>query len=106
MQIKRSSDGREGKKSTFSKYVFKIELSGPDRDNLSIIDIPGIFRTTTEGITSEADILLVRNMVNSYIEDKRTIILAVMPVNTDIATQEILAMAKAVDPEGIRTLGV
>ena len=34
---------------TFSDDVFEIELSGPDRENLSIIDIPGIFRILTPG---------------------------------------------------------
>ena len=29
---------------TFSDDVLKIVISGPDRENLSIIDIPGIFR--------------------------------------------------------------
>lgn len=33
-------------------------------------------------------------------------ILAVIPCNVDIATQEILELAKVADPEGIRTLGV
>jgi hypothetical protein len=41
-----------------------------------------------------------------HIRDERTIILAVIPSNTDIATQEILTIAKEVDPKGLRTLGV
>lgn len=80
-------------KSTFSSDVFKIELSGPDRENLSIIDIPGIFRNPTEGVTTKDDIELVKNMVRSYIRDERTIILAVVPANVDIATQEILRVS-------------
>lgn len=32
-------------KSTFSEDVFKIELSGPDRENLSIVDIPGYLQS-------------------------------------------------------------
>lgn len=45
-------------------------------------------------------------MVKKYIEDSRTIILAVVPCNHDIATQEILKLATEVDPEGVRTMGV
>ncbi|KFY39004.1 hypothetical protein V494_04137 [Pseudogymnoascus sp. VKM F-4513 (FW-928)] len=93
-------------KSTFSADVFKIELSGPDRENLSIIDIPGIFRTATDGITTKDDIDLVKNMVSGWIQDERTIILAVVSANVDIATQEILTMAEKADPKGLRTLGV
>jgi len=80
-------------KSTFSEDVFKIELSGPDRENLSIIDIPGIFRAATENVTTKDDITLVKNMVNKWIQDERTIILAVVAANVDIATQEILAVS-------------
>ncbi|KAL5348083.1 hypothetical protein ACLOAV_006563 [Pseudogymnoascus australis] len=93
-------------KSTFSADVFKIELSGPDRENLSIIDIPGIFRTATDGVTTKDDIDLVKNMVSGWIQDERTIILAVVSANVDIATQEILTMAEKADPKGLRTLGV
>ena len=39
-------------------------------------------------------------------ENPRSIILAVIPANVDIATQEILDMAEEVDKKGQRTLGV
>lgn len=92
--------------STFSNDILKIELSGPSREHLSIIDVPGIFRTPTCGITTKEDIILVRNMVKMYIQNPRTIILAVIPAPVDIATQEILTMAEEADPLGQRTLGV
>ncbi|PVH73317.1 P-loop containing nucleoside triphosphate hydrolase protein, partial [Cadophora sp. DSE1049] len=92
--------------STFSDDLLSIELCGPDKQNLSIIDIPGIFRTPTEGVTTEDDMALVRRIMHRHIQDERTIILAVIPSNTDVATQEILTIAKEVDPKGIRTLGV
>lgn len=92
--------------STFSDDILKIELSGPSRQHLSIIDVPGIFRTPTYGVTTKEDMTLVQSMVKSYIKDSRTIILAVIPAPVDIATQEILSMAEEVDPRGQRTLGV
>lgn len=82
-----------GGKPTFSEDIFKVELCGPDRDNLSIIDIPGIFRTPVESTTQE-DIAMVNKMVDSWIQDKRTIILAIVGANVDIATQEILSVNK------------
>jgi hypothetical protein len=92
--------------ATFSDDILSIELCGPDKQNLSIIDIPGIFRTPTEGVTTVNDMDLVRRMMMHHIKDERTIILAVIPSNTDIATQEILSIAKKLDPNGLRTLGV
>ncbi|KAK0660869.1 P-loop containing nucleoside triphosphate hydrolase protein [Cercophora samala] len=91
---------------TFSEDVLKIEKCGPYEDYLTVIDVPGIFRTTTEGVTSENDKVMVRNMVIEYIKDPRTIILAVLPANVDVATQEILALAEEYDKAGERTLGV
>lgn len=91
---------------TFSDDVLKIEIYGPKQQHLSVIDVPGIFRNTTEGVTTDADMEIVRNMVNHYMKNPRSILLAVVPANVDVATQEILKMAEKCDKEGQRTLGV
>lgn len=91
--------------AVFSEDVLKIEVHGPDEDYLTIIDVPGIFRATTEGTTKD-DMAIVRDLVKRYIRDHRTIILAVLPSNVDIATQEILELAEEYDKNGERTLGV
>ncbi|KAL3293660.1 interferon-induced gtp-binding protein mx1 [Colletotrichum asianum] len=89
-----------------------------------LIDVPGIFRTATSRWTTDEDITLVRSMAQSYMNENhhprcmgdhafqsymkspRTIILAVVPCNVDIATQEIVTMAQAFDPEGVQTMSV
>lgn len=91
---------------TFSEDILKIEINGPDQPALTLIDVPGIFRNSTPGLTTESDMALVTSMVKSYIKDPRTIILAVIPCNVDIATQDILKLAKDADPSGSRTMGV
>ncbi|ENH74233.1 Interferon-induced GTP-binding protein Mx [Fusarium oxysporum f. sp. cubense race 1] len=91
---------------TFTEDVLKIERCGPDEDYLTVIDVPGIFRITTQGVTTDKDRQLVERMVKNYIRDSRTVILAVLPCNVDVATQEILAFAEEVDPTGERTLGI
>jgi Dynamin central region/Dynamin family len=95
------SDGR-----VFSEDVLKVEICGPGEDYLTLIDVPGIFRNPTEGVTTKLDILLVQNMMKKYIKDNRTIILAVLPSNVDPATQEILTLAEDYDKAGERTLGI
>ncbi|PMD52427.1 uncharacterized protein K444DRAFT_706517 [Hyaloscypha bicolor E] len=92
--------------STFREDILKVELSGPRRENLSIIDTPGIFRRAVDGRTTDKDMTLVKAMVESYIKDKRTIILAVLPAGEDEENWEILSMAEKADSKGIRTLGV
>ena len=94
-----------GNGAVFSEDVLKIEVQGPHEDYLTIIDVPGIFRTTTQGTTKD-DMVMVRDLVKRYIRDGRTIILAVLPSNVDIATQEILELAEDYDKNGERTLGV
>lgn len=93
-------------RKTFSDDVLKIEICGPNQQHLSVIDVPGIFKKTTPGVTTKTDINLVRNMVASYMKNPRAAILAVIPANVDIATQEILEMAEEYDTKGQRTLGV
>ncbi|KAF4447283.1 hypothetical protein F53441_9170 [Fusarium austroafricanum] len=92
--------------SAFSRDVLRVEISGPNEDHLTVIDVPGMFENETPGQTTKADIDLVKNMVRKYINESRTIILAVVPCNGDIANQKILTYAKEADPEGKRTLGV
>lgn len=91
---------------TFSEDILKIEINGPDQPALTVIDVPGIFRDPTPGLTTDNDIDLVMSMVKSYMKDSRTVILAVIPCNVDIATQGILKLAKDADPSGSRTMGV
>lgn len=100
------TDLSTGTGTVFSEDVLKIEISGPHEDYLTIIDVPGIFRYPIKGTTTKSDMELVRGMVERYIRDDRTIILAVLPSNLDIATQEILTLAEDYDKMGERTLCV
>jgi vacuolar protein sorting-associated protein 1 len=45
-------------------------------------------------------------MAHRYVSDSRTIILCVVPANADMTTSDGLQMARALDPKGIRTVGV
>lgn len=42
----------------------------------------------------------------TYVKNPNTIILAVTAANTDLANSDSLKLAREVDPEGIRTVGV
>jgi dynamin 1-like protein len=42
----------------------------------------------------------MRNLVLQYIRNPNSIILAVTPANTDMATSESIKIAKEVDPDG------
>ena len=45
-------------------------------------------------------------MILEYINPENSIILAVTPANQDLANSDALKLARTVDPDGLRTLGV
>ncbi|OJD21879.1 hypothetical protein ACJ73_06779 [Blastomyces percursus] len=95
----------EGLDKRFSDDILKIELSGPEHRHLSVVDVPGLFHNPTKYQTEE-DRAIIHNLIESYITDKRTIILAVMDAKNNLANQEVFSMARAADPEGSRTVGI
>lgn len=88
-----------GSGSAFAKDVLSIEIQGPDRPQLTLVDIPGLIQTSTKGV-SEADVAIVAEITNSYIEQPRTICLAVVAATHDAANQPILSRVRKFDPKG------
>ncbi|KAF8414815.1 putative interferon-induced GTP-binding protein Mx [Terfezia claveryi] len=89
----------------FSDDVLKIELTGPKHDHFSVVDVPGLFQAATVYQTEE-DGKMVESLVKRYINDSRTIILAVASSLHETANQKVFRLAKEADPRGTRTLGV
>ena len=73
--------------------------------DITLVDLPGLTKVAVEGQPLDIDIQ-IRNMILSFIENPETIILAISCANADIANSESLKIAREVDPEGNRTLGV
>ena len=48
----------------------------------------------------------VDNLLEEYLRQPETIILAIIPANQDISTIDILERASKFDPQGSRTIGV
>ncbi|KAH0538175.1 hypothetical protein FGG08_005233 [Glutinoglossum americanum] len=91
--------------SAFSKDVLRVELSGPTKPHLTIVDLPGLIHSENRQQSAD-DVELVSQLVSSYMKNPRTIILAVVSAMNDIANQVVLKRAKEVDHEGVRTLGL
>ena len=89
----------------FAKDVLSIEIEGPSRPQLTLVDLPGLIQNQTKGVT-EADVDMVREITDHYISQPRTICLAVIAATNDYANQGILTKVRKVDPKGERTLGV
>ena len=75
--------------------------------DLTIIDLPGITRIPLKDSDQPENIEeITKAMALRYVNDPRTIILAVMPANQDLTTSEALMISRNLDPSGIRTVGV
>jgi len=84
-----------------------LTVYSPSCPNLTLIDLPGVTRVPMKGSDQGEDIeAITRNMAAKYIEDSRTIILAVISANQDMSTSDALQLARRYDPEGVRTIGV
>jgi GTPase SAR1 family protein len=89
----------------FSNDLLRVEVSGPDRPHLTIVDLPGLIHSETRQQLA-ADVQLVQDVVQSYMREPRSVILAVVSAKNDFANQIVLRLARVADPSGIRTLGV
>ncbi|KAK4130249.1 hypothetical protein BT67DRAFT_452580 [Trichocladium antarcticum] len=89
----------------FARDILRIEITGPDRPHLTIVDLPGLIHSETKNQTS-ADVELIKDVVKSYMKEPRCIILAVVSAKNDFANQVVLKLARDADTDGNRTLGV
>ncbi|EOD49567.1 putative dynamin family protein [Neofusicoccum parvum UCRNP2] len=90
---------------SISDDVLHLDISGPAWPPLTIVDLPGLIQTETRGQTA-ADKRTVRALVRSYMQNPRSVVLAVVSAINDFANQGILSLAREVDPHGTRTLGI
>ncbi|KAI0478308.1 P-loop containing nucleoside triphosphate hydrolase protein [Xylaria cf. heliscus] len=76
--------------TVFSTDIFRVEISGPTQPYLTML---------------EDDAKLVEALVLSYMKKLRSIVLAVVSAKSDFALQQVTRHARALDPDGVRTLG-
>ncbi|KAH6977690.1 P-loop containing nucleoside triphosphate hydrolase protein [Ilyonectria destructans] len=89
----------------FSNDLLRIEVNGPDRPHLTIVDLPGLIHSETK-IQSAADVRMIKDVVRGYMNESRSIILAVVSAKNDYANQVVLKLARSADRKGNRTLGI
>ena len=70
-----------------------------------MVDLPGL---TKVAVGDQPDNIeyMIREMILTFIQQENTIILAVTPANQDLANSDALKLAKYVDKNGDRTIGV
>ncbi|KAF8059174.1 mx [Scenedesmus sp. PABB004] len=101
----------------FTPNVVVLTIAGAEAD-LTLIDLPGIIHTSTRE-EGEDEVRLVQDLVKSYVERRRAIIVMTVSAKDDVqnqpraaarhavaAAQQIVSLAKKADPTGSRTIGV
>ncbi|VIP00257.1 Uncharacterized protein BM_BM9362 [Brugia malayi] len=73
--------------------------------NLTLIDLPGLTKVPVGDQPPDIE-HQIREMLLTYISRETCLVLAVTPANSDLATSDALKLAREVDPQGLRTIGV
>ncbi|KAF1836453.1 hypothetical protein BDW02DRAFT_646135 [Decorospora gaudefroyi] len=89
----------------FSSDILRLELSGSDQPHLTLVDLPGLFEAGSR-FQSDVDSETVKSLVLSYMQNPRSIILAVVSAKNDFNNQSITKHSRRIDPKGERTLGL
>ena len=69
------------------------------------MDLPGLTKVPVGDQPRDIE-KQIRDMLSKYISRPACIILAVTAANTDLANSDGLKLAREVDPDGTRTIGV
>ena len=97
--------GMQGTGKAFSKDILLVEISGPDKPKLTLVDLPGLIHSHSSQ-QSPDDVKLVQELVEKYMGNPRSIILAVVSAKNDHNNQIVLNLARRLDKSGRRTLGL
>lgn len=104
-EIMAATEKSAGKNMKLSSTALIMKVFSTEVVNLTLVDLPGLTKVPVGDQPANIE-GFARTMIHSYISKPNSIILAVHPANTDIATSDALQMARSVDPQGLRTLGV
>ncbi|KAI0657630.1 P-loop containing nucleoside triphosphate hydrolase protein [Cubamyces menziesii] len=90
---------------SFSTNAVCLQISGPDVQDLSFCDLPGLIASVGSAGSAD-DIALVRNLASTCIARPSCLVLLTVACETDFQNQGAHQLAKTYDPEGQRTIGV
>ncbi|XP_008275655.1 dynamin 3a isoform X2 [Stegastes partitus] len=94
-----------GSNKAISPVPINLRIYSPNVLNLTLVDLPGITKVPVGDQPADIE-YQIRDMIMQYICKENCLILAVTPANTDLANSDALKLAKDVDPQGLRTIGV
>ncbi|XP_064415967.1 dynamin 3a isoform X3 [Latimeria chalumnae] len=104
-EIETETDRVTGMNKGISAIPINLRVYSPHVLNLTLIDLPGITKVPVGDQPPDIE-YQIRDMIMQFICRENCLILAVTPANTDLANSDALKLAKEVDPQGLKTIGV
>ncbi|XP_055079362.1 dynamin-3 isoform X3 [Periophthalmus magnuspinnatus] len=104
-EIEAETDRITGSNKGISPIPINLRVYSPHVLNLTLIDLPGMTKVAVGDQPIDIE-FQIRDMLMQFITKESCLILAVTPANTDLANSDALKIAKEVDPQGMRTIGV
>lgn len=104
-EIERVTDELTGSNKGVSNNPINLKVYSPHVLNLTVIDLPGLTKVAVGDQPVDIE-QQIKGMLMEFISKENCIILAVSPANADLANSDALKLAKEVDPQGLRTVGV
>jgi replication fork clamp-binding protein CrfC len=104
-EIQRETDRVTGTNKGISNESINLKIYSPHVLNLTVVDLPGVTRVPV-GDQPEDIENQIKAMCLEFISNPNAVILAVSAANQDISNSDGLQLARLVDPEGLRTIGV
>ncbi|KAJ6790149.1 hypothetical protein PWT90_05608 [Aphanocladium album] len=104
-EIANETEAKVGKNGGISASPINLRIYSPNVLTLTLVDLPGLTKVPVGDQPRDIE-RQIREMVLKYIGKSNAIILAVTSANIDLANSDGLKLAREVDPEGQRTIGV
>ncbi|GAQ92126.1 dynamin family protein [Klebsormidium nitens] len=103
--VNRATRELAGSDSAISATAATLTVLRRGTPDLNLIDLPGMVALAGRG-APESICTDIKNLIIKYAEKKESIMLAVMPADSDTQIHHSLALARELDPKGDRTLAV
>ncbi|KAF8758364.1 Dynamin GTPase effector domain [Rhizoctonia solani] len=104
-EIVKDTELKTGKNAGISPVPINLRIFSPNVLTLTLVDLPGLTKVPVGDQPRDIE-RQIKDMVMKYISKPNAIVLAVSAATTDLANSDGLKLAREVDPEGTRTIGV
>ncbi|XP_055730332.1 dynamin-1 isoform X14 [Salvelinus fontinalis] len=104
-EIEAETDRITGQNKGISPVPINLRVYSPHVLNLTLVDLPGMTKVPVGDQPVDIE-QQIRDMLYQFVTKDNCLLLAVSPANSDLANSDALKIAKEVDPQGQRTIGV